>query len=565
LPDQVAGASRIPIDEFVVDDDDAKPAAVEPDLIDLTASRAAPHVPSRASRPSPVEEPVAPEEVAPDQIEELEPLPLDDTTATTPVAPAAGRRAPVGSTGNADDVLDLSASQENFSGATSASDTNGAAAVQPTDSESADAHDLPRRGWRTVQPEPVAGVGEPTESNEATEPQVPAEGAGEEGAGELDAAESAAAATGDDDSVLKFSQPTTTDAPDAFDLASASADVSEEAAPAEPSAKSEITAGDFATTPESAVRDAHPEPEPLPLTEDEAAEALGLKIDAGATAAPSALQPVARDEATIDSSTLRGQAASEPLAEEPVEPLLETSTESPPASKAPTSSQPFELELSELQRESMEPDASIAPVEPPSHVETDAPLLAPDALVDVPPVQEPPAEEVLAKKPRGRRAATGRGRGKKRAAEAVEEPQPIVPEPQEPAPAEAPGAAEILEQTEPTPESALNLDAASPEAPLDEAAIAEALGGTPSAEVDPLSDTALGREVRDLTGDAGEIIESRPAEVAEAPPAVETAPPQPVAEAPAPVAPVAPPPPAARRGPNYRFGANQTTSSAACR
>jgi pSer/pThr/pTyr-binding forkhead associated (FHA) protein len=456
-----AGASRIPVvEDFVVDDAEAKQEAEQQDEVDLSPP-AVPHVAARAGHDE-------------QTIEELEPLPLDEAPTDPTHELSAG-------------VQFVPA--ENLRASEHPSDSEGAA--EPEEPEAAQEADLlPRRGWRGAAQSEAAEATAP----ESTPESMPAP-----------AEPTPAPEAGGDEDLLKFTETSSADdaaAGEELDLSPIDAG-HEPAASQEP----EITAGEFAsptaaTEGEQSEALAAPEERPEERAEDERAvtEPLGLNVETGATAAPSSLEPVVHEEMTIDSSTLRGDAGVE-------EPLIE----------------------------------QIQQVEAPAPSEPAAPLIAPDALEPAPAEDAPPPPSAE-KKPRKRRS---RKKQTEEEAEAVQPTADAVPGP-------SLASAEVLEPTEPTPESALDLTAATGEVPLDEAAIADVLDAPA-----PLTDTQLGREVADLTGDAGQIVEPPP--VTEEPVTQEPAA-EPVAEAPAPAAAPAPPsrePAAARHGPAYRFGANQ--------
>ena len=195
----------------------------------------------------------------------------------------------------------------------------------------------------------------------------------------------------------------------------------------------------------------------------------------------------------------------------------------------------------------------------------------PDALLSEPgQAPEKPAETT---KPRGRRGAKKAAAAASETTERVaasrtrrKPKQPVVEqadekavEPVEPVaelPAPTPTADEVIAPSEPTPESALDLEGATYDASVvDEAAISEALS-EPTVS-DPLTDTGLNRAVHDLTGDAGEIVEAPEARTAPDVPAAADAkvePPPVEKPATAPVADARAPHPL---GPSYSWGANQ--------
>lgn len=190
---------------------------------------------------------------------------------------------------------------------------------------------------------------------------------------------------------------------------------------------------------------------------------------------------------------------------------------------APTEPLRFEIDLSEPPPEAPPPpldlhlaiepaSESLPPPEIPDAPSTAEPAEHETPLVDLPAMEEPadlaaPAKKTRARKPRAKKP--------KKAAheEVLETPAGVVeplPEAPEITPAEATSTPEVLEHTEPTPESALDLHEVTPEPALDEAAIADVLGDAP--ESDALTDSVFTRAVEELTsgGTTGEIIEEPP-------------------------------------------------------
>ena len=141
--------------------------------------------------------------------------------------------------------------------------------------------------------------------------------------------------------------------------------------------------------------------------------------------------------------------------------------------------------LSEAVAEESAAEAPLAPAEP---IE---PFAFEEPAIDIPPIEQ---------------------------LEAGIEPMPVTEPP--PVPMADEHGVEVLDETQPTPESALNLDRATDTVALDDDAIAEALAGESAAAADALSDTTFTRAVEDFAGDTvGDLVEpaATQAEPTEAP------------------------------------------------
>ena len=195
------------------------------------------------------------------------------------------------------------------------------------------------------------------------------------------------------------------------------------------------------------------------------------------------------------------------------------------------------------------PDASAPLIEPPPPLKLPSFKLSDDAEALA------SATEALTKRQRGRKPADklkGKGRGKKSLSDAVAEelapdaaaplppiepiepfafeepaidippieqleatiePLPVIeppPEPMSESTVDQPGV-EVLDATQPTPESALDLDRVTDTVPVDDDAIARALAGDVPAAGDALSDTTFARAVEDFAGDTvGDLVEPAP-------------------------------------------------------
>lgn len=379
--------------------------------------------------------------------------------------------------------------------------------VKPTESK--------RRGWRAIAPEVPAD-----EIPAAPESEKPESG------------KEQPAQTASDDSVFRFSDPSeTVSHGDDASVATLDQDTLGSTASAEATAP---TAPDLAP-PEEDLTD-------LGLTSN----LLDLARPTVRRDEPPAVQEYSELE-TVDFSRLQEKAApaDEAEIEEALEPeapkaeakLVDLSAPAAPAAEEDTAKdEPIRpLIAADAIEIAPEPTAPlVAPI-------TTAPIVAEAPIIEAASeVIEPPVVETKKgkkeKKPKGRR-------GKKKDAfeEApeiiAEAPAPVVEEPVIEPVAEAPTPeivpvppvvadenVEVLDQTEPTPESALTLETAD-EVP--------AIDTTETVSVDSLTDTSFGRAVDEFVGEAtGPIVEPKDeatevAEIAEAP-AVETEPKKPL-------------------------------------
>ncbi len=362
--------------------------------------------------------------------------------------------------------------------------------VKPTESK--------RRGWRAIAPEvPV------DEIPAAPESEKPESG------------KEQPAQTASDDSVFRFSDPSeTVSHGDDASVATLDQDTLGSTASAEATAPS---APDLAS-PEEDLTD-------LGLTSN----LLDLARPSVRRDEPPAVQEYSELE-TVDFSRLQEKPA--PADEAEIQEALE-----PEAAKA-------EAKLVDLSApEAPHPENETAKDEP------IRPLIAADAIEIAPPVTPITAAPIVAEAPiieaasevieppvvetrKGKKEKKPKGRRGKKKGGALEGPEiiaeapaPVVEEPVIEPVAEAPAPeiipvppvvadenVEVLDQTEPTPESALTLESAD-EAP--------AIDTTETVSVDSLTDTSFGRAVDEFVGEAtGPIVEPQEeaTEVAEAPP-----------------------------------------------